>query len=76
MSGSHRLDQLDPANAAPPPATHTKRILVLMADSSSFPSGIPDPPIFSKLGHKDRSYLRKNIEAIHAANMTTEQTYV
>ncbi|KAF9691298.1 hypothetical protein EKO04_010812 [Ascochyta lentis] len=46
------------------------------SNSSPFPSGIPDPPIFSKLGPKDRSNLRKNIETRHAANMTTEQTFI
>lgn len=46
-----------------------------------FPSGIPNPPIFAKLGFKDRGYLRNNIE-LHAAQereaiaMTTEQTCV
>ncbi|KAJ8106129.1 hypothetical protein OPT61_g9743 [Boeremia exigua] len=44
--------------------------------SSSFPSGVPDPPIFSKLGPKDRSHLRNNIESLHTANMTTEQTFI
>lgn len=51
------------------------------SSSSQFPSGIPDPPIFAKLGPKDRSRLRQNIEA-HAAKerelatMSNEQTYV
>ncbi|KAF2467979.1 NDK-domain-containing protein [Lindgomyces ingoldianus] len=51
------------------------------ASSSHYPSGIPDPPIFAKLGPKDRAYLRRNIEA-HAAKerefveMTTEQTFI
>jgi nucleoside-diphosphate kinase len=43
---------------------------------SSFPSGIPDPPIFKKLGPKDRSHIRQNIERQFQAKMTTEQTYV
>jgi len=47
-----------------------------------FPSGIPDPPIFQKLGFKDRGYLRRNIELQaqkerEEANMSSsEQTYV
>ncbi|KAF2788240.1 NDK-domain-containing protein [Melanomma pulvis-pyrius CBS 109.77] len=51
------------------------------SSSPQFPSGIPDPPIFAKLGFKDRGYLRHNIE-LHAAQereavaMTTEQTFI
>ncbi|KAH8731860.1 nucleoside diphosphate kinase [Phaeosphaeriaceae sp. PMI808] len=40
------------------------------------PSGIPDPPIFKKLGLKDRAHLRNNIETLHFNNMTTEQTFI
>jgi nucleoside-diphosphate kinase len=47
---------------------------------SEFPSGIPDPQFFTKLGPKDRSRIRQNIEAnfekTHKAdNMANEQTY-
>ena len=74
-----------PSNAqtsvpAPQPHPDLKIILALMSDpsssSSQFPSGISDPPIFKRLGPKDRSHLRQNIETLHFDNMSTEQTYV
>jgi hypothetical protein len=51
------------------------------SSSTNFPSGIPNPPIFARLGPKDRGRIRQNIEATAANearfdNMTTEQTYV
>jgi hypothetical protein len=78
----HRFMQLGaflPLDAQKRQQPHlTLKISKLMSEpsSSQFPSGIPDPPIFQKLGPKDRSLLRRNIETKHADNMTTEQTYV
>ncbi|KAF2677650.1 nucleoside diphosphate kinase [Lentithecium fluviatile CBS 122367] len=49
--------------------------------SPSFPSGIPDPPFFSKLGPKDRGRIRQNIEAYAAKQRqfdmsSAEQTFI
>jgi hypothetical protein len=65
------------ASAATPPRQANK-FPSSMSDSPppQFPSGIPDPPIFKRLGPKDRSHLRHNIETQHFDTMSTEQTYV